>query len=169
MCLSPAKRVVLMAFRACWNYDDCHIQTSAQPAVGQGRRRTAGKTERGPCHFPGPGAAGNQRWWGTRAPPSFPAAQGHRPCAQGDDPAQRGPVRLSCRRQRYMTEPTRQRERTMRRFKSAGHAQRFVSAFGPIREHFCPRRHRLRADEYRREWARRFRIWSEVTGLQMAA
>ena len=57
-------------------------------------------------------------------------------------------------------QPTRQRERTMRCFKSAGHAQRFLSAFGPIREHFCPRRHRLRADEYRRERARRFHFRS---------
>ncbi len=66
-------------------------------------------------------------------------------------------------------QPTRQRERTMRRFKSPGHAQRFLSAFGPIREHFCPRRHRLRADEYRRERARRFQVWNEVSGLQKAA
>ncbi len=42
-------------------------------------------------------------------------------------------------------QPTRQRERMMRRFKSAGHAQRFLAAFGPIRGHFCPRRHRLKA------------------------
>ena len=56
-------------------------------------------------------------------------------------------------------QPTRQRERTMRRFKSAGHAQRFLSAFGPIREHFCPRRHHLRAEAYRRERARRFEVW----------
>ncbi len=66
-------------------------------------------------------------------------------------------------------QPTRQRERTMRRFKSPGHAQRFLSAFGPIREHFCPRRHRLKAEEYRRERARRFQVWNELTGAQMAA
>jgi putative transposase len=66
-------------------------------------------------------------------------------------------------------QPTRQRERTMRRFKAAGHAQRFLSAFGPIREHFCPRRHRFRAEEYRRERARRFQVWKEVTNLQTAA
>ena len=63
---------------------------------------------------------------------------------------------------------TRQRERTMRRFKSPGHAQRFLSACGPIREHFCPRRHRLRAEAYRRERAHRFQVWIEVTGVQMA-
>jgi len=41
--------------------------------------------------------------------------------------------------------PTGQRERVMRRFKSAGHAQRFLAAQGPIREHFCPGRDRLGA------------------------
>ncbi len=66
-------------------------------------------------------------------------------------------------------QPTRQRERTMRRFKSPGHAQRFLSAYGRIREHFCPRRHRLRAEEYRRERARRFQIWNEVISLRTAA
>src|ERR687890_268676 len=41
-------------------------------------------------------------------------------------------------------QPTRRRERIMKRFKSAGHAQRFLSAYGPIASHFRPRRHRLR-------------------------
>ena len=66
-------------------------------------------------------------------------------------------------------QPTRKRERAMQRFKSAGHAQRFLSAFGPIREHFCPRRHRLKAADYRRERATRFQLWNEVTGVQVAA
>ncbi len=62
-------------------------------------------------------------------------------------------------------QPTRQRERTMRGFKSAGHAQRFLSAFGPIREHFCPRRHRLGAKDYRRARMHRFQVWNEVASL----
>jgi putative transposase len=33
-------------------------------------------------------------------------------------------------------QPTRLREKVMRRFKSAGQAQRFLSAFGPISSHF---------------------------------
>jgi putative transposase len=61
-------------------------------------------------------------------------------------------------------QPTRQRER----FKSPGHAQRFLSAFGPIREHFCSRRHRLKAEEYRRVRERRFQVWNEVSSLQIA-
>ncbi|MDP9315398.1 MAG: IS6 family transposase [Chloroflexota bacterium] len=66
-------------------------------------------------------------------------------------------------------QPTRQRERTMRRFKSVCHAQRFLSAFGPIREHFCPRRHRIKAEPYRQERAERFRVWNEITGVPLAA
>ncbi|MDP9313633.1 MAG: IS6 family transposase [Chloroflexota bacterium] len=66
-------------------------------------------------------------------------------------------------------QPTRKREHAMQRFKSPGHAQRFLATFGPIREHFCPRRHRLRAAEYRRERARRFQVWNEVVGLSAAA
>jgi putative transposase len=61
-------------------------------------------------------------------------------------------------------QPTHKRKRVMQRFKSPGHAQRFLSAFGPIREHFCPRRHRLRAEAYRRERTRRFHVWNDVTG-----
>ena len=36
-------------------------------------------------------------------------------------------------------------------FKSPGHAQRFLAAFGPIAHHFRPRRHRLSASAYRQE------------------
>src|SRR5215813_11641179 len=45
-------------------------------------------------------------------------------------------------------QPTRQRERHMQRFKSPGHAQRFLSAYGPIAQHFRPRRHRFSAPTY---------------------
>jgi putative transposase len=66
-------------------------------------------------------------------------------------------------------QPTRQRERTMRCFKSPGQAQRFLAAYGPIRDHFCPRRHRLKAREYRAERAERFLVWNKVTGMARAA
>ncbi len=66
-------------------------------------------------------------------------------------------------------QPTRQRERTMRRFKSVGHAQRFLSAFGPIRDHFCPRRHQLQAAAYRQDRTQRFLVWNEIAGVQLAA
>jgi putative transposase len=66
-------------------------------------------------------------------------------------------------------QPTRQRERTMRRFKSAGHAQRFLAAFGLIRGHFCPGRHRLPAHRYREVLQERFAMWNTVTGVRLAA
>ena len=65
--------------------------------------------------------------------------------------------------------PTRQRERRMQGFKSDGHAQRFLSAFGPIFQHFRPRRHLLSASEYRDEMSNRFDSWAEMTGTKRAA
>jgi len=46
-------------------------------------------------------------------------------------------------------QPTRERERRMRRFKRPGHAQRFLAAHGPIAGHCRPRRHRRAAATYR--------------------
>ena len=58
------------------------------------------------------------------------------------------------RRSRYLNnraenshQPTRQRERAMKRFKSLRHAQRFLSAFSGISAHFRPRRHQLSATQ----------------------
>jgi putative transposase len=61
-----------------------------------------------------------------------------------------------------------QRERCMQRFKSPGHAQRFLAVYGPIASHFRPRRHLLSAHDYRQEMAQRFRTWRDVTGLAAA-
>ena len=66
-------------------------------------------------------------------------------------------------------QPTRQRERGMRRFKSPGHAQRFLSVFGVIGSHFRPGRHRLSASEYRQVMAERFAVWRERTDTTVAA
>jgi putative transposase len=55
-------------------------------------------------------------------------------------------------------QPTRQREQRMQRFKSPGHAQRFLSAYGLIAQHFRPRRHRLAAPAYRQEMRKRFQV-----------
>jgi putative transposase len=66
-------------------------------------------------------------------------------------------------------QPTRQRERHMQGFKSPGHAQRFLAAYGPIAQHFRPRRHRLSALEYRQEMRKRFASWREITRLPTAA
>jgi len=64
---------------------------------------------------------------------------------------------------------TRTRERRMQRFKSPGHAQRFLSSFELIRQHFHPKQHLLSADEYRQVIRQRLSSWRELTGTQIAA
>src|SRR3954464_4349279 len=66
-------------------------------------------------------------------------------------------------------QPTRERERRMRRFKDPGHAQRFLAAYGPIASHFRPRRHCLTAAAYRQTRHERFATWRAVTGTPALA
>ena len=66
-------------------------------------------------------------------------------------------------------QPTRERERRMRRFKSPGHAQRFLASYGPIVGHFRPRRHRLTAEAYRHRRDQAYATWRDVTGVAVAA
>ncbi|GAB3170991.1 IS6 family transposase [Streptomyces incanus] len=61
-------------------------------------------------------------------------------------------------------QPTRQRERAMKGFRSVGAAQRFLAAFSGISPHSRPRRHRMTATEYRAEMTTRFAIWEQITG-----
>src|SRR6267378_3817222 len=56
-------------------------------------------------------------------------------------------------------QPTRLRERVMRRFKSAGQAQRFLSAFGIITSHFRVGRHLYKAHSYHELMKSRFAVW----------
>ena len=80
------------------------------------------------------------------------------------------------RRSRYLNnraenshQPTRQRERAMKRFTSIRHAQRFLSAFSGISPHFGPRRHLLSAADYRQVMADRFAVWNEITAATTTA
>jgi len=66
-------------------------------------------------------------------------------------------------------QPTRERERRMRRFKGPGHAQRFLAASSPIASHLRPRRHRLTAAAYRETRVGRFATWRAVTGTPAMA
>jgi len=72
-------------------------------------------------------------------------------------------------RAEHSHQPTRQRERRMRRFTSPGHAQRFLAAYGPIASHCRPRRHRLTAVTYRATRDQRFATWRAVTGTPALA
>ncbi len=66
-------------------------------------------------------------------------------------------------------QPTRLRERVMRRFKSVGQAQRFLSAFWIITSHFRVGRHLYRASGYREVMKSRFAVWEEVIRVESAA
>ena len=65
--------------------------------------------------------------------------------------------------------PTRQRERRMPGFTSAGHAQRLLSASGPSAQHCRSRRHLWSASGYREEMRNRCESWAEITGSKRAA
>ena len=64
---------------------------------------------------------------------------------------------------------TRRRERQMQRFKSARHAQRFLSAHSRIHNHFQLRLHRLTANQHRAARDHAFCTWREVAGVASAA
>lgn len=60
-------------------------------------------------------------------------------------------------------QPTRQRERQMRRYKSAGQAQRFLSAHAQINNPFRGHRKHMSAQQYYCARERAFMLWSDVT------
>ena len=66
-------------------------------------------------------------------------------------------------------QPTRRRERQMKRFKSSGQAQRFLSAHDQINNLFHLRRDHLTAVQYRAARAQSFAIWAEITGTKAVA
>jgi putative transposase len=66
-------------------------------------------------------------------------------------------------------QPTRRRERQMKRFKSPGQAQRFLSAHDQINNLFHLRRDHHPAIEYRAARTQAFQTWAEVTGVAATA
>jgi len=66
-------------------------------------------------------------------------------------------------------QPTRRRERQMKRFKSPGHAQRFLSAHDGINNLFHLRRHQISAAQYRATRTAALQAWAEVTGVALMA
>lgn len=65
-------------------------------------------------------------------------------------------------------QPTRERERRMKGFRCPQLTQAFLSNFGPIRQHFAIKRHRLGAARYRARLAKRFASWRAFTDLAQA-
>ena len=66
-------------------------------------------------------------------------------------------------------QPTRRRERQMKRFKSVRQAQRFLAAHDGISNLFHLRRHHVPAAQYRATRTEAFQVWAEVTGVAAAA
>src|ERR671921_2526569 len=66
-------------------------------------------------------------------------------------------------------QPTRRRERQMKRFKSPRQAQRFLSAHDQVNNLFHLRRDHLSASEYRAARARAFETWADISGVAAAA
>ena len=66
-------------------------------------------------------------------------------------------------------QPTRRRERQMKRFKSPGQTQQFLSAHDPINNLFHLRREHVTADQYRAARAQAFEVWADITGVSAAA
>src|SRR4051794_25726278 len=66
-------------------------------------------------------------------------------------------------------QPTRRRERQMKRFKSAGQAQRFLSAHDGINNLFHLRRDHITASQYRAARTQAFQTWAAVTGVAARA
>ena len=59
----------------------------------------------------------------------------------------------------------RKRERHLQKFKSAQHAESFLSCYCPIRSAYCPRRHLLSAKVYREKISAAFSTWTEISLL----
>jgi putative transposase len=66
-------------------------------------------------------------------------------------------------------QPTRRRERQMKRFKSPRQVQRFLSAHDGINNLFHLRRDYLPATQYRATRTQAFQTWAEVTGVAAMA
>ena len=65
-------------------------------------------------------------------------------------------------------QPTRRRERIVKRFKSAGHAQRLLSGHDQVANLFRRPAH-INAEDQRHVRAQAFQVWAEVTGITSAA
>lgn len=61
-------------------------------------------------------------------------------------------------------QPTRERERAMKGFRSPRASPRFLSAFSQISPYFRRRRHLMAVPDYRAEMTTRFSIWNQITG-----
>ncbi|SIT49825.1 conserved hypothetical protein [Paraburkholderia ribeironis] len=65
-------------------------------------------------------------------------------------------------------QPTRRRERQMQGFRDPRRTQRFLSIFGPIRQHFALPRQRMNAGRHRPELKARLLAWQDWADVKTA-
>ena len=99
---------------------------------------------------------------------SYAAALARLPALAGAEHLQVRAARRCNNRVEQAHQPTRVRERVMRRFRSSASAQRFLDAFSRVGNLFHPGRHRLRAHEYRATMRERGATWRQIAGLRAA-
>ena len=75
------------------------------------------------------------------------------------------PSRYLNHRAENSPQPTRPRERRLRRFQSPGPAQRFLEVHDLIAPHFRPKRHLLSAAHYRAEREQQFQVWHQIINV----
>jgi hypothetical protein len=110
------------------------------------------------CRPPQPSVAQSER----RASPMYPQPDKCHPVSIFSNVTHRV-ERYANNRVEALHQPTRQRERQMRRFKSARHAQRFLSLHDAVRNLFRVGRHLLRSSNHRLLRSRSFAVWRVVT------
>jgi putative transposase len=64
---------------------------------------------------------------------------------------------------------TRRRDRQMKRFKSPGQAQRFLSAHDPINNLFHLRRDHVTTNQFPAARVQAFEVWADIAGVSAAA
>jgi putative transposase len=99
---------------------------------------------------------------------SYAAAMTHVPEMQSVEHVQVRSVMRCNNRVEQAHQPTRVRERVMRRFKPVVSAQRFLDALSRVCNLLRPGRHRLSAAAYRGTMQERVATWREVAGLRAA-
>jgi putative transposase len=65
-------------------------------------------------------------------------------------------------------QPTRQRERVMKKFKSPGHLQRFLSIHDPMANLFHLRRHEMPSTEFREMRSLAIQTWRDIDQVEAA-
>ena len=100
---------------------------------------------------------------------SYPAAKAEIPeLAQVKHVFVKAAARLNNRAENSH-QPTRERERRMKGFRIPKRTQAFLSCFGPIRQHFALRRHRMSAASHRKKLRARFTAWQRWTITEATA